>query len=139
MFTAADQSTGKKNKITITNESGRLSKDDIKRMLAEAEEFKELDKQNREKIEAKNKLENYVYNLSGSLDNKDLTIEDDDREVLKTLCNDTLKWLDEHQNEDVENYNEKQKEVEEVVNPIMTKVYQNQSQNQGGDQEGRYQ
>ncbi len=128
---AADQSTGKKNKITITNESGRLSKDDIKRMLAEAEEFKELDKQNREKIEAKNKLENYVYNLSGSLDNKDLTIEDDDREVLKTLCNDTLEWLEENPNEDVENYNEKQKEVEEVVNPIMTKVYQNQE----GDQE----
>ena len=129
--TASDQSTGKKNKITITNESGRLSKDDIERLVAEAEEFKELDKQNREKIDAKNKLENYVYNLSGSLDNKDLTIEDDDREVLKTLCNDTLEWLEENPNEDVENYNEKQKEVEEVVNPIMTKVYQNQE----GDQE----
>ncbi len=66
---------------------------------------------------------------------KNLTIEDDDREVLKTLCNDTLEWLEENPNEDVENYNEKQKEVEEVINPIMTKVYQNQSQTQEGDQE----
>merc|ERR1711936_1398032 len=114
---AADKSTGKQNKITITNDKGRLSKEEIERMVSDAEKFKAEDDKQKDRISAKNGLESYCFNMKTTLDDdkvKDKISEDD---------NEAIKWLDANQLAEVEEFNEKQKEVEGVCNPIITKLY----------------
>merc|ERR1712054_76085 len=110
---ACDKSTGKQNKITITNDKGRLSKEDIERMVNDAEKFKADDEKQKERISSKNGLESYCFNMK-------TTIED---EKIKDKCDEAIKWLDANQLAEVEEFNEKQKEVEAVCNPIITKLY----------------
>merc|ERR1712139_562606 len=83
---AKDKTTGKSNKITITNEKGRLSKEEIEKMVAEAEQFKDEDDLQKKKIEAKNELERYAYSVRASLDNEELKdkISDDDKSKLNS-------------------------------------------------------
>ena len=69
---SVEKSTGKENKITITNDKGRLSKEDVERMVAEAEKFKEEDDKNAARIEAKSKLENYCYSVKNSMNDEKL-------------------------------------------------------------------
>jgi L1 cell adhesion molecule like protein len=127
--TAEDKSTGKSGNITITNDKGRLSKDDIEQMIKEAEKYAEEDKQNKERIEAKNGLENYVYSLKNTLSEEKVTekMDQSDMDTINDLVTKTIEWLDNEGSEDgvsKETYEEKQKEVEEVVSPIMMKLYQ---------------
>jgi heat shock protein 1/8 len=118
---AVETSSGKTNKITITNDKGRLSKEDIERMVKEAENFKDEDEKQKKKLEAKNELENYVYNTRNSLkENKD---EQYWKEA-ETTVEEAITWLNEHQNEDADIYSDKMKEVEEKVKPIIMKMYQ---------------
>merc|ERR1711883_20765 len=122
---AAEKSTGKQNKITITNDKGRLSKDEIERMVEEAEKFKAEDDKQKERISAKNGLESYCFNMKTTLDDekvKDKTSEDD-RKAITDKCDEAIKWLDANQLAEVDEFNEKQKEVEGVCNPIITKLY----------------
>jgi len=122
---AKDTSTGKEQTITITNEKGRLSQQDIDRMVNEAEQFKQEDEANKQKIEAKNGLENYCYSLRNSIDGdlKD-KIEEGDKTNLNKAIDDALSWLEKNQLAEKDEFDAKQKEVEAVANPIMMKAYQ---------------
>merc|ERR1719412_1977198 len=119
---AQDKSTGKSNQITITNEKGRLSKEDIERMVQEAEKFRVEDETNRTKIEAKNGLENYCFTMRNTL-NKE-KFEAGDKEKIEKAVQEALDWLDKNQLAEKDEFETKQKELEGVVNPIMMKVYQ---------------
>jgi heat shock protein 1/8 len=122
---AVEKGTGKSNKIVITNDKGRLSKEDIERMLADAEKYKEEDEAEGRRVGAKNGLESYAYSLRNTLsDSKvDEKIEAGDKETLKTEIDKVVEWLDENQQATREEYEEKQKELEGVANPIMMKFY----------------
>jgi L1 cell adhesion molecule like protein len=118
---AVEKSTGKENKITITNDKGRLSKEEVERMVAEAEKFKQQDDQMKGKIEAKNGLENYCFSLRGSLSEEKLKekVPEDDRKKIEDKVDEILKWLDENQDAEKESFEEKQKELEGIANPIL--------------------
>jgi len=122
---AADKSTGKQNKITITNDKGRLSKEEIERMVNDAEKFKADDEKQKDRISAKNGLESYCFNMKTTLDEEKVKdkISEDDRKSINDKCDEAIKWLDANQLAEVEEFNEKQKEVESVCNPIITKLY----------------
>ena len=125
---AVDKATNKKNTITITNDKGRLSKEDIERMVDEANKYSEQDKLNKEKVEAKNSLESYCYNLKNNVEGElSSKLEEADRTSITTKVNEVIEWLGENQDEEKEAYEAKQKEVEEVANPIMMKMYQQQA------------
>merc|ERR1712012_844675 len=123
---AADKSTGKINKITITNDKGRLSKEEIERMVNDAEKFKAEDDKQKERISSKNGLESYCFNMKSTLDDEKLKdkISDDDRKTINDKCDETIKWLDANQTAEQNEYADKQKEIEGVCNPIITKLYQ---------------
>jgi len=122
---AVEKGTGKSNKIVITNDKGRLSKEDIERMLAEAEKYKEEDEAEGRRIAAKNGLESYAYSLRNTLsDSKvDEKLDAGDKETLKTEIDRIVGWLDENQQATREEYEEHQKELEGIANPIMMKFY----------------
>lgn len=126
---AVEKGSGKSNKIVITNDKGRLSKEQIEEMVKKAEEFKEEDNKLRENIESRNGLENYLYNLKNSVlkepenaDQKSPAFDEVKKEV-EPIVEEGLKWLDEHTKEDTEVYKSKQKELEDKINPLMTKLY----------------
>merc|ERR1711977_727576 len=113
---AEDKGTGKAEKITITNDKGRLSQEEIERMVQEAEEFQEEDKKVREKIESRNQLENYVYSMKNTLSDSEKgvadKISDDDKETIEDALKDVSDWLDENQEAEKEDFEEKMKEVQ---------------------------
>jgi len=123
---ACDKSTGKQNKITITNDKGRLSKEDIEKMVNDAEKYKADDDKQKERISAKNNLESYCFNMKSTLDDEKVKdkISDADRKVITDKCDDAIKWLDANQTADKDEYEDKQKELEGVCNPIISKMYQ---------------
>ncbi|EAA34130.1 heat shock protein 70 [Neurospora crassa] len=122
---ALEKGTGKTNQITITNDKGRLSKEEIERMLAEAEKFKEEDEAEAKRVAAKNGLESYAYSLRNTLsDSKvDEKLDAADKEKLKSEIDKIVAWLDENQQATREEYEERQKELEAIANPIMMKFY----------------
>merc|ERR1719384_426340 len=121
---ALEKSTGKENKITITNDKGRLSQDEIERMVQEAEKYKAEDDANKNRVEAKNGLENYCYSLKNSISSEEVKdkIPADDKKALEDKIEDTIKWLDANQAAEKEEYEEKQKELEGVALPILQKM-----------------
>ena len=125
-ISAADKSTGKSNKITITNDKGRLSKEDIDEMIKKAEQFKAEDDAIKEKIEKKNGLENFLYNLKNNVTSNNSENSEEIEEIKKELdpiIDEGLKWLEENDNLTGEDYDNKQKEIQEKTNPIMMKLY----------------
>ncbi|KAJ4286363.1 Hsp70 chaperone [Collariella sp. IMI 366227] len=122
---ALEKGTGKTNHIVITNDKGRLSKEDIERMLAEAEKFKEEDEAEASRISAKNGLESYAYSLRNTLSEAkvDEKLDESDKNTLRTEIDKIVSWLDENQQATREEYEEHQKELEAVANPIMMKFY----------------
>ncbi|KAK9779297.1 putative Heat shock protein [Seiridium cardinale] len=122
---AVEKGTGKSNKIVITNDKGRLSKEEIERMLSEAEKYKEEDEAEGRRVSAKNGLESYAYSLRNTLaDSKvDEKLEAGDKETLKAEIDKCVAWLDESQQATREEYEERQKELEGIANPIMMKFY----------------
>ncbi|KAK9895666.1 heat shock protein 70 [Cystobasidium minutum MCA 4210] len=121
---AADKTTGKSQKITITNDKGRLSKEDIERMVNDAEKYKSEDEEAAARISAKNGLESYAYNLRNSVEG-DLAdkLEAADKEKILDAVKQTTEWLDVSAEASKSEYEEKQKELESVANPIMMKAY----------------
>ncbi|VAI42007.1 unnamed protein product [Triticum turgidum subsp. durum] len=133
---AEDKGTGKSEKITITNEKGRLSQEEIDRMVKEAEEFAEEDKKVKERIDARNQLETYVYNMKNTVGDKDKLadkLESEEKEKVEEALKEALEWLDENQTAEKEDYEEKLKEVEAVCNPIVSAVYQRSGGAPGGE------
>ena len=133
---AEDKGTGKTEKITITNDKGRLSQEDIERMVQEAEEFQEEDKKVRDKIEARNALENYVYSMKNTLGDSEKgvadKIGDDDKETIEKALEEVNEWLDDNQDAEKEDFDEKLKEVQDVCSPIISKVYKESGGAPGG-------
>ena len=131
---AADKSTGKANKITITNDKGRLNKDDIERMVAEAEKYKKDDEVQRERITAKNNLESYCFNMKQTTEDDKLAskITSDEKKSIIDACDAALKWLDSNQTSEKDELEHKLKEVEKTCSPIITKLYQGSDGMPGG-------
>ena len=123
---AQDKSTGNVKKITIKNEKGRLSQADIDKMVADAEKFKAQDEEVRKKVEAKNALEGYCFGVRNSLSNEQFanSIPQADKDTIKKEINNTLAWIDTHQDAEVSEFEAKQKELESKLMPIMQKAYQ---------------
>merc|ERR1712216_311376 len=120
---AEDKGTGKAEKITITAEKGRLSEEDIERMVQEAEEFAEEDKKVKERIDGRNALEGYLYNIKNTVEDEEKGIakkvSDEDKEKIEEAVKEALEWLDDNQEAEKEDFEAKQKEVEKIVNPII--------------------
>jgi len=128
---AEDKGTGKSEKITITNDKGRLSQEEIERMVEEAEEFAEEDRKIKERVDARNSLETYAYNMKNTVADDDKLaskIADDDKSQIEEAVKDTLDWLDDNQNAEKEEYEEKLKDIESICNPLVSKVYQQDEQ-----------
>ena len=125
--TACEKSTGKSEKITVTNEKGRLSQDDVDRMVKEAEQFKEDDERKKEEVESRNGLESYAYQVKQTLDDDKLknSFTEEDRSNITNKSDEIISWLDNNLSANIEELKEKQKELENVFNPIMQRVYQN--------------
>ena len=121
---AKENSSGKDNKITITNDGSRLSAEDIARMVREGEEYKEQDAKMKLQIESKNKLENYIYRLKDTLKDDTLSdkFSDEDKVSLNNLVNDATKWLDANLTASKEEMDAKYTEVEKIASPIMVKL-----------------
>merc|ERR1719247_3287973 len=134
---AEDTGTGRAEKITITAEKGRLTEEEIERMVREAEEFAEEDAKVKERVDKRNALEGYAYNLRNQLNDEEKgvadKIDDEDKETLEEAIKEVLDWLDDNQEADAEEYEEKQKELEGIANPIMQKVYAAGGGEGGGD------
>ncbi|XP_053330822.1 heat shock-related 70 kDa protein 2 [Spea bombifrons] len=131
--TAADKSTGKENKITITNDKGRLSKEDIERMVNEAEKYKSEDEANMERVAAKNALESYTYHMKQTVEDEKLKgkLSDQDKEKVLAKCKEVIDWLDRNQAAEKDEFEHQQKELEKLCNPIITKLYQGGAQKPG--------
>jgi heat shock protein 5 len=130
-ISAADKGTGKTESLTITSEKGRLSEEEIERMVEEAEQFADQDEAEKAKVQARNELEAYLYNLKNSInDALEGKLSEDDKSSLTTTVDDALVWLEDHPAAEKDEYDDKQKEVETVANPIIKKAYENAA---GGD------
>lgn len=131
-ISACDKASGKIESITITSDKGRLSEDEIERMIREAEEFADEDKIAKERIEAKNQLEGYLYNLKNSInDQMEEKLQSEDKEILSKTIDDALVWLEDNPASEKDDYEKKQKEVEAIVNPILKRVYEQSSRSSG--------
>ena len=121
---AVEKSTGKENKITIKNEKGRLSADEIEKMVQEAEKFKAEDEANKQRIEAKNQLENYIFSARNSMKEDAVAskLSEDDKKKINEELDKAMSWLDDHPSAEKEEYEQKQKEVEGAVMPIFAKM-----------------
>lgn len=130
---AKDQSTGKTNAITITNDTGRLSKGEIDRMIADAEKYKKEDEMQREKIAARNSLESYLYSVKMTAEDPNVVnkLNADDLEIVKNKTQEVMAWLDRNSMADKEEYEEKQKDLQQVCSPIMAKLHGQQQPQQG--------
>ena len=122
---AVEKSTGKSNKITITNDKARLSRDEIERLIAESEKHAAEDKLRMERVEARNGLESYLYNVRNSIreDKVKTTLGEDDIQNAETIIQEGIDWLTNHEDETTESFKEKQSELEGRIRPILMKLY----------------
>mmetsp|Transcript_20089 Transcript_20089/g.17213 ORF Transcript_20089/g.17213 Transcript_20089/m.17213 type:complete len:224 (+) Transcript_20089:1339-2010(+) len=131
---AQDKGTGKQENIVITNDQGRLSEEEIERMIKEAEDFAEQDKMVKERIDAKNSFESYIYSMRNTIEDPEKLadkLDDSDKETIKDAISEAQSWLDSNPEATKEEFEEQQKELEQKCNPIISKVY-----GQGADPTG---
>jgi L1 cell adhesion molecule like protein len=123
--TAMEKSSRRESKITIRNDSGRLSKNEIDQMLADAEKFKKEDEAQRERISARNSLEAYCFNMKTSLNDEKISskLSADDKSKITETVESTIKWIEGNQSAEKDEFQDKLKEVEGICSPIMTKLY----------------
>jgi L1 cell adhesion molecule like protein len=123
---ASEKATGKQSKITITNEKGRLSKDEIERMVNDAEKFKGEDEKMRLRIEAKNSFENFCFQMRNTLNDERLRdkFSEDDKRVIEETSKEGLQWLEQNQMAEPSEIEAEQKKLEGKFHPIMNKIYQ---------------
>jgi heat shock protein 5 len=132
---ASDKGTGKKETITITNDKGRLTKEEIEQMIADSEKYAEEDKAIKEKIDAKNAFENYIYAMKNQVEDKDKLadkISDEDKGTIKDALTDASDWLNANVDAEKDDFEDKLKELQTVCDPIISKVYQ-AAGGQGGE------
>ena len=128
---AEDKSTGKSQKITITNDKGRLSKDEIEKMVQEAERFQKDDEEQYEKVQAKNTLENSIYGARNTI-NETTDVSEVEKQEVEKLVEEGAKWLEEHVDSEKDVYEKYHKEFSDKIQPVMSKLY---SQSQPAQQE----
>jgi L1 cell adhesion molecule like protein len=123
---AVDKSTGRENKITITNDKGRLSKEDIEKMVRDAEKYKDEDDKQKDRISAKNSLESYAFNMKSTMEDEKLKdkISAEDKQKVLDKCNDVVRWIDSNQLAEKEEFDHQLKDLEKLCMPIVTKLYQ---------------
>ena len=124
---AEDKGTGNKEKITITNDQNRLTPEDIEKMIHDAEKFAEEDKKIKERVEARNELESYVYSLKNQIGDKEklgAKLTDEDKEKIEAVIDEKVKWMEANAEADVEDFKRQKKDAEDVVQPIIAKLYQ---------------
>uniref|UniRef100_A0A6N2NJ17 Uncharacterized protein n=1 Tax=Salix viminalis TaxID=40686 RepID=A0A6N2NJ17_SALVM len=131
---AEDKTTGQKNKITITNDKGRLSKEDIEKMVQEAEKYKSEDEEHKKKVESKNSLENYAYNMRNTIKDEKISskLAADDKKKIEDAIDNAIQWLDSNQLAEADEFEDKMKELESICNPIIAKMYQGAGADMGG-------
>ncbi|KAL8497573.1 hypothetical protein ACS0TY_021055 [Phlomoides rotata] len=124
--TAEDKTAGVKNKITITNDKGRLSKEEIEKMVKDAENYKAEDEEVKKKVEVKNELENYAYNMRNTVRDEKFAakLDQGDKERIEKAVEEAIQWLDGNQLAEVDELEDKLKELEGICNPIISKMYQ---------------
>merc|ERR1711902_386076 len=122
---ALEKGSGKAEKITITNDKGRLSKEEIEKMVNEAEKYKDEDDKQKERVAAKNGLESYIFNLKSSLDTEEMKakLSADELSGATAALDEALKWLDSNQLGEKEEFEDKQAELEKMAKPLMSKIY----------------
>jgi len=125
---AVEKAGGRTEKITITNDQGRLSKEEIDRMVDESEKFKADDEKQKEKIDAKNGLESYCFNIKSTIEDSNIKdkLSESERKMVSEKCNEAITWLERNQTAEVEEFKDKQKELENTFNPIIKKLYSQQ-------------
>ncbi|RZC32558.1 MreB Mbl domain containing protein, partial [Asbolus verrucosus] len=124
---AEDKGTGNREKIVITNDQNRLTPEDIDRMIRDAEKFADDDKKLKERVEARNELESYAYSLKNQLSDKDKLgskVSSDEKAKMEEAIEEKIKWLEDNQDTEAEEYKKQKKELEDVVQPIIAKLYQ---------------
>ena len=135
---AVEKATGKSEKIVVTNDSGRLSKEEIERMLREAKEFEEQDKITKERIDAKNSFENYIYSMKNTVEDKEKGIgaklTDDEKETITNALKEAQDWLNANQEAEKDEYETHLKDLQKVGDPIIGKLYQQSGGQPGGSQ-----
>ncbi|KAK9014610.1 hypothetical protein V6N11_005764 [Hibiscus sabdariffa] len=131
---AEDKTTGQKNKITITNDKGRLSKEEIEKMVQEAEKYKSEDEEHKKKVEAKNALENYSYNMRNTVKDEKIgsKLDPADKKKIEDAIDGAIQWLDGNQLAEADEFEDKMKELESICNPIIAKMYQGAGADMGG-------
>ncbi|KAG5447176.1 Endoplasmic reticulum chaperone BiP [Clonorchis sinensis] len=122
--TAEDKGTGQKNKIVINKDQNRLSPEEIEKMIKDSELFAKEDAKLRERADAKNELEGHVYRLKGQLDNelKD-KLSAEDKKAISEIVEETITWIEKNPQAETEDLKERKKKVDEIVSPIITKLY----------------
>jgi len=132
--TAMDKSSGKQNKITITNDKGRLSKEEIEKMVNDAEKFKNEDETQRERVLSKNNLEAYCFNMKSTVDDEKFKakLSDDEKKMISDKCEETIRWLDGNQQAEKDEFDHRQKELEDLFNPIVKRIYSEAGGGAGG-------
>merc|ERR1711915_1012650 len=124
---AGDKGAGNKEKITITNDQNRLTPEDIERMIKDSEVFAEEDKKLKEKVESRNELESYAYSLKNQINDKEklgAKLEDAEKEKMEEAIDEKIKWLESNPDAESDEYKSQKKELEDIVQPIITKLYQ---------------
>lgn len=120
---AVDKGTGNSHNITITNESGRMTKEQIDEMIKDAEKFKEEDEAQRQRVESKNALENYLYNTKNTVNDENTKLDEENKSTIMKLIDEKIKWLDDNTTASKEEFDDILKETQDVINPIMTKLH----------------
>jgi len=124
---ATDKAANVQNQITITNDQGRLSKEEIEKMLHDAEQFAEEDKIAKEKVDARNSLDSYVHQMKNNVEDPEKLakkLSDDDKETVQNAVKEAEEWLSSNQNADKEDFDEQLKQLREICDPIVSKAYQ---------------
>lgn len=136
---AHEQGTGKSESISITNDKGRLTKEEIERMVADAEKFADEDKALKEKIDAKHQLENYIYQMRNTIEDKEKLadkIDAEDKSSIQDALTEASDWLSSNDDADKDDLEEHLKTLQRVCDPIIAKVYQSAGgQGKSGDDE----
>ena len=137
---AVEKATGKSEKIVVTNDSGRLSKEEIERMLREAKEFEEQDKITKERIDAKNSFENYIYSMKNTVEDKEKGIgaklTEDEKETIGNALKEAQDWLNANQEAEKDEYDSHLKDLQKICDPIIGKLYQQAGGQPGAGQSG---
>ena len=134
---AEDKGTGNKNDIVINHNQNSLSPEEIERMIKDSEKFADEDRKVKERVEAKNELESYVYSLKNQISDKEKLggkLSEDDKETIQKIIDEKIKWLEDNGGADTEEFKTQKKEIEEVVHPITSKFYGDGAGGAGGQQ-----